>query len=198
MVIDESFRVDTTFPDTDWTTTLAHRISLRPGNQESTPAFWQFGVDISVGGKVGAIGEFFTKKAYSFEAVRESFIPLRGMKVGIVVLFSTAAKPTRNAVVGAGEGHVAIDGEKLAKLYGNPNVPNIYTGTILSTGSNHIEYDLNAFTGCSGAAVFLVLDKHQPDPFNPSDFGKAIAVHAGAHPVSIDRNIGFLLSSVLT
>jgi hypothetical protein len=74
LLIDESLRIDTTFPDINWTNTLAHRISLRPGNQESTPAFWQFGVDISVGGKIGAIGEFFTNKAYSFEAVRKSFI----------------------------------------------------------------------------------------------------------------------------
>jgi hypothetical protein len=120
------------------------------------------------------------------------------MKVGIVVLFSTAGKPTRTTVAGTGEVIVAIDDEKLAKLYGNPNVPNIYTGTIktVGEGSNHIEYDLNAFTGCSGAAVFL-LDKNQPESVDPSDFGKAIAVHSGAHPVALDRNIGFLLSSVL-
>lgn len=93
---------------------------------------------------------------------------------------------------------VAIDEEKLAKLYGKPNVPNIYTGTIkaVGEGSNHIEYDLNTFTGCAGAIVFL-LDKHQPESVDPSDFGKAIAVHAGAHPAAVDRNIGFLLSSVL-
>jgi hypothetical protein len=163
MLIDESFRVDTTFPNINWTNTLAHRIPLHPGNQESTPAFWQFGADICVGGKIGAIGDFFTKEAYSFEAVRKSFIPLCGMKVGIAVLFSTAAKPTRATVAGAGEVYVAIDEEKLAKLYGNPNEPNMYTGTIkaVGEGSNHIEYDLNTFTGCAGAAVFL-LDKHQP------------------------------------
>ena len=78
----------------------------------------------------------------------------------------------------------------LEGIYGRPDAVNIYTGQITLVGEKHIEYDINTFTGCSGAIVFL-LDQGQPDSVDPTDYGKAIAVHSGAHPSLLDRNFGF-------
>jgi len=78
----------------------------------------------------------------------------------------------------------------LAEIYGLPNEVNLYTGKIAHVGEQHIEYDVNTFTGCSGAIVFL-LDKDQPSSVQSCDHGKAIAVHAGSHPFLPNRNFGF-------
>lgn len=74
-------------------------------------------------------------------------------------------------------------------LFGEPRRTNIYTGEIVRVGLHHIECSINSFEGCSGAVVFL-LDKKQPSSVLESDWGCAIAVHAGAHS-RLDRNIAF-------
>jgi len=86
-----------------------------------------------------------------------------------------------------------ISNEQLDEIYGKPNEVNIYTGEITHVGEKHIEYDINSFTSCSGAIVFL-LDKDQPESVDPRlDHGKAVAIHAGAHPFMNARNLGFKL-----
>ena len=57
---------------------------------------------------------------------------------------------------------------------------------------HHIKYDINSFAGCSGAVVFL-LDVNQPGSVREDDHGKAIAIHAGAHPTLVNRNLGLKL-----
>jgi len=69
---------------------------------------------------------------------------------------------------------------------------NIYTGEIKQVRGDYIEYDINTFTGCSGAIVFL-LDHGQPPSVQPCDFGCAVAVQAGSHSISNAGNFGFLL-----
>jgi hypothetical protein len=196
MLLNESHKVRTTFQDTNYSPSFNDRTSLRTEDEESRPANWQFGVDIALGDKIGAVGEFFTKKGHSFATVSKGFQPMKGVKVGIAVLFTPEAKPTRKSIAGVGVSEVDMKEKKIAKVYGHPNVVNIYTGKIKYVGTNHIEYDFNSFTGCSGAVVFL-LDRDQPASVDRSDYGKAVAIHAGGHPVINGRNIGFLLSSVL-
>jgi len=84
--------------------------------------------------------------------------------------------------------------QKIEEIYGTPNSVNIYTGMITYVGKDHIEYTCNAFTGCSGAVVFL-LDQDQPPSVQRSDYGKAVAVHSGSHPFLPARNFGFLVRS---
>jgi hypothetical protein len=74
---------------------------------------------------------------------------------------------------------------------------NIYTGKITNVGKDHIDYNCNTFTGCSGAIVFL-LDLAQPNSVQRCDWGKAVAVHA-VYLIRlfycIARNFGFKIRS---
>lgn len=101
----------------------------------------------------------------------------------MAVYFTNQSKPTSATIVA----EIPEDfGElEIKKYYGEPGRVrvNIYTGDIKYVGPKHIEYSINSFTGCSGAIVFL-LDKDQPASVDASDFGKAVAVHSGAHPLS--------------
>jgi hypothetical protein len=89
-----------------------------------------------------------------------------------------------------------VSEQQLETFFGPPNGVNIYTGEITFVGETHIEYDINSFKGCSGAVVFL-LDKNQPTSVRPLDYGTAVAVHAGAHPTMVNRNVAFKLSEAL-
>jgi hypothetical protein len=193
----ESIKIDTPFPDTNWTMAPADRVSLRTENKESRPGFWKYGVDVSASEKIGCVGEWFTNKNRSFGAVRHGFIPLEGVQVGIAVLFTSDSKPTNKTIAGVGQEEVAMEPEDIENVFGKPGVVNIYTGKIQFVGTNHIEYDINSFTGCSGAVVFLLDGEDQHNSVQKCDHGKAIAIHGGAHPTLTDRNLGFLLSNVL-
>ena len=124
--------------------------------------------------------------------VRPDFKLEEKQKVGIAVVFSKRSKPTPVSVAGSGEDAKKIGTTALERIYGAPNEVNIYTGEITRVYGDHIEYDLNSFTGCSGATVFL-LDRDQPSSVQPCDYGCAVAVHAGSHPVLTSRNIGFIM-----
>jgi hypothetical protein len=87
---------------------------------------------------------------------------------------------------------INVSEQDLASIFGEPGKVIIYTGTVTKVCGDHIEYDINAYTGCSGAIVFL-LDTDQPASVRDVDHGKAIAVHAGAHPTLVNRNLGFIL-----
>lgn len=114
-------------------------------------------------------------------------------KRGIAIKFTEATRPTPRTVAGCGEDEKTISKEELEAIYGQPNKVNIYTGEITHVGEKHIEYDVISFTSCSGAIV-LLLDKGQPESVDPNlDHGKAVAIHAGAHPFVNDRNLGFKL-----
>lgn len=85
---------------------------------------------------------------------------------------------------------------ELLRIYGPPKTAHIYTGKITMVSEHHIEYDINSFEGCSGAVVFLLGLETQPNDSGVThdDVGKAIAVHAGAHPRKI-KNLGFKLKA---
>ena len=186
-------------PDLDWVPKLDDRYDLRAG-VETRPAVLEFGIDISVGSLITNPSDFVTGKNKSFSRVRTDpttkagYEPKKGQKVGMAVWFPDEAKPTTKTVAGALEDEVDITDAQLKAIYGKPGQVNIYTGEILYVGKDFIEYNINSFTGCSGAVVFL-LDVNQPDSVDQSDYGKAIAIHSGAHPVIGDRNVGFLINS---
>jgi len=60
------------------------------------------------------------------------------------------------SVAGSGEDAKKIGAIALERIYGAPNEVNIYTGEITRVRGDHVEYDLNSFTGCSGATVFVI------------------------------------------
>jgi hypothetical protein len=99
----------------------------------------------------------------------------------MAVLFTSVSLPTSKTIGGATTTRASP--EQIAPVFGKPaEEVNIYTGAITFVGANHIEYDMNSFIGCAGAAVFL-LDQDQPDSVKHCDHDNAIAIHAEAHPV---------------
>jgi hypothetical protein len=119
----------------------------------------------------------------------------KGKRLGWLFCFTNQTKPTRATIVGADDGEIpeAFGASEIKKYYGEPGRVNIYTGEIKYVGPKHIEYSINSFTGCAGAIVFL-LDMDQPSSVDQSDWGKAVAIHSGAHPRMSDRNYGFLIN----
>ena len=182
------------FADLDWIPSMTHRIDLWAGiknSMDSRPAPWDYGLDISKGEILDKTEEALTKERHSFVLIRPGFKLEEKQKVGIAVVFARRSKPTPVSVAGPGEGAKNIGEAALKRIYGAPNEVNIYTGEITKVRGDHIEYDVNSFTGCSGAFVFL-LDRNQPPSVQPCDYGCAVAVHAGSHPVLNSRNIGFI------
>jgi hypothetical protein len=179
-------------PDFDWLPTGDDGLELRPGRESRPPAICGSGFDVSVGGLIDSADEPITEQFYSFALVRETFTLEEGQKVGIAVYFNAEAKPRSDTISGRFEVNVPISEQLIELIYGVPNVVNIYTGQITYAGEKHIEYDFNAFKGCAGSIVFL-LDIDQPTSVQECDFGKAVAVHSGAHPGLADRNYGFML-----
>lgn len=186
-------------PDTGWVPGEDDAYDLRAG-LAARPAVFEYGIDVTLGQLVTNPSEFVTGENKSFARVRpdsasqRGFQVMRGQKVGIAVWFPEEAKPNKITVAGAMENEVDISDTKLKAIYGEPGQVNIYTGEIKYVGKDFIEYDINSFTGCSGAVVFL-LDQGQPDSVDPSDYGKAVAIHSGAHPTLSERNVGFLINS---
>ena len=82
--------------------------------------------------------------------------------------------------------------DDVLSVFGSPGNVNVLYWVITLAGDRHIEYDINSFTGCAVAIVFL-LDENQPGSVQEGDYGKAIAVHGGAHPTLTNRNLGFQL-----
>ena len=111
-------------------------------------------------------------------------------------MFDEDSKPSKKTIGGAFEigTEVNISESDIEQIYGQLGKVNVYTGEIIYVGEKHIEYSINAFTGCSGAVVFL-LDRGQPPSVGPSNWGRAIAVHSGAHPTIGDRNYAFFNQS---
>jgi hypothetical protein len=183
------------FADLDWISSGNDRIDLSAGMkgaEGSRAALWDWGFDISIGRVLDKTEEAFTKEGHCFTLVRPDFKLEEGQKVGVAVVFARRTKPTPGSVAGSGENIKRISEEQLVNIYGKPNEVNIYTGEIIKVRGEYIECDVNSFTGCSGAIIFL-LDKQQPQSVQPCDYGCAVAVHAGSHPVLTSRNLGFVL-----
>lgn len=196
-LIGERHVADLAFNDLDWIPSPNNSVPLRTdGKERVRTANWMYGVDISKGNLVARPTQGITSEHSSFALVRETFKLEVGQKIGMAVFFPPKAKPTRKTVASFGVSEVDISEAELERIYGLPDVVNIYTGEITFVGDDHIEYDINTFTSCSGATVFL-LDEGQPPSVQSCDFGKAVAVHAGAHPFLATRNLGFKIRKVL-
>jgi hypothetical protein len=178
------------FDDLNWQPGEADNITLRGDFK------WEYGVDVSFGRKVSQRTDGITNEQTSFELVRPDFQLKRGLKIGIAVYFAEDAAPSNTTISPDSTSLLAYTPNRIQEIFGKPLQPNIYTGTITRAQQEdevHIEYDINTFTGCSGAIVFL-LDKQTPGSgVETRDHGKAIAVHVGRHPGLLDRNFGFVL-----
>jgi hypothetical protein len=173
------------FNDLNWRYDSQSRILLRED------VAWSFGIDISVGKPIESYTDGITSEQVSFQLVRPTFSFEKGQRVGIAVYMKR--KPTLLTARHSVEQPLPnVSDEDLLSVFGSPGNVNIYTGKITLAGDGHIEYDINSFTGCSGAIVFL-LDQNQPGSVQECDHGKAIAVHGGAHPTLTNRNLGFKL-----
>lgn len=178
------------FDDLNWVPSNEDSIVLRELTRGE--AKWSFGLDIAIGDKFSSRMTGVTDEDASFELVRPDFECESEMQVGIVVIF-TIRPNAKTAASNPDFPLTDVDQDKLNKIYGEPNQANLYTGKITTVGTSHIEYDLNSFTSCSGAFVFL-LDRNQPSSVKEEDYGKVIAVHAGSHPSIKNRNFGFMLT----
>lgn len=98
-----------------------------------------------------------------------------------------------NAVKGSDYDNDTVTAADLEKLFGPAGAITIYTGKITFVGDHHIEYSVNSFKGCSGAIVFLLNYDQPEESVKKSDYGKAIAVHAG-FATSLGTNLGFKLN----
>jgi hypothetical protein len=184
--------VDFDSGDLDWLPKLADSIDLR-ASVEARSAVCPWGFDVSVGRLISEPENPATDARLAFTEVRSNFNLKEGQKVGIAVLFSEDSKPKASTIAGAFDFDLPVNEADIRRIYGRSGEVNIYTGKIKYVGVTQIEYDINSFTGCSWAVVFL-LDEHQPeDSVQECDYGKAVAIHAGAHPSQGDRNYGFML-----
>jgi len=149
--------------DLGWKPTREDVYNLRDG-VEGKPTLGHYGLDISVAATpVSDSYSIACKSESSCSRVDDSFTPAKGQKVGMAVVVEEGFKPTKKkTIVGAFETEVELSEAEIEKIYGKPGMVNIYTGEITYVGPQHIEYTINAFTGCAGAIVFL-LDVDQPD-----------------------------------
>jgi hypothetical protein len=182
-------------PDLDWVPSETDHLDPRRGS-EARPSISPWGYDVSVGHLLTNPENSATSAQLSFTMARKNVELRKGQKVGIAVMFNEDSKSTKKTIAGAFEGiyfKLEISVADIERIYGKPEKVNIYTGEIKLVGEMHIEYDINSFTGCSGAVVFL-LDENQPeDSVQQCDWGAAVAIHAGAHPSQGDRNYGFMI-----
>lgn len=123
-----------------------------------------------------------TDRNLSFEAVGSSFEYRIGQKVGMAVYHNCAFDFSNdNVYTHNGWDKNQLSQSNIFRLCGNDYSVSIYTGeiTAVSTDQKAFQHDINTFTGCSGAIVFL-LDKNQDGLVGEHQSGKAIGIHAGA------------------
>mmetsp|Transcript_29125 Transcript_29125/g.44026 ORF Transcript_29125/g.44026 Transcript_29125/m.44026 type:complete len:316 (+) Transcript_29125:163-1110(+) len=172
------------FTDLNWTPTDKNHFILRDKKLKH-PLIWPFGIDISMGEKITSCTQGITSKDASFELAGKAYRFKAGQKIGIAVF--SEHKPT-NVTASYDPKHPSnFSVEQLKQAFGKPNQVNVYTGKIILAGDKHIEHDINSFTGCSGAVIFLLEGENK---------GKAVAIHAGSHPSMRTRNVGFKLVDV--
>jgi hypothetical protein len=189
---DPEVRVHLTFPNLNWIPAHTDRLILR-GAESDNSMICPFGNDIAAGNQIRSYTQGVTSADGSYERVGPSFNYEVGQRIGIAVLSEHA--PTRITASYNPENPSLYHEDTLKRVFGEPNNVNIYTGKILLVGESHVEHDINTFTGCSGAIIFL-LDTEQPSSVTPRDFGTAIAVHAGSHPTLRTRNLAFKISQL--
>jgi hypothetical protein len=174
-----------------WEPTEADSFNLREGG-EARPVFWNYGFDVGLGSVIEEEGNHACTARRSFERVSKDFKFGKRTEGWNGCSFRRGYKPTC-AEIGVEEDAIelaSIGESEIQDFYGGQRQVSIYTGEITDVGPKHIEY-INSFTGCAGAIVFLS-DMEQPVSVEKSNWGKAVAVHAGGHPSLSDQNFGFL------
>ena len=138
------------------------------------PLTWTYGYDIL---KVRIEEERFLRiaksplKPMSFEIVDSDF----PYEVGIRILVPEWEIPTVED--GVLRGREPFEGE-----FENTN---LHTGEITGVGTNHIEHNINTYSGVSGAPVICVDRRPEFEPYRL----KVIAIHGGG-PLGIDSDTG--------
>lgn len=139
-------------------------------------AFFGFGIDITS----SRLPSMKQPRFRAFELVRDGFQYKKELRIGIAVF--------RNFDVLPHHAGVDITLDQFIKAFGpiDDIRKAIYTGMIRDVHENSIEHTINTFEGCSGAIVFLLEGQE-----NPTDDGKAIAVHACS--TRSGKNYAFIL-----
>jgi len=142
-------------------------------------------VDISLGLSIGdqenetydpsMLSNFFIH-AHMNDVVSDGFVCSVCMKVGMLAYAKNG--PDVDEEFGHLPEDLGIDRSIVPNILGSTADVMIFTGEKLYVGDRHVEYNLNSFSGCSGAPVFL-LDKQSPE------YGNVLAVHAGHKPPSV-------------
>lgn len=203
-VLADGFTADIRLPSTGWSKTLNSATELRDG------ITWSNGFDISLGPivneqtaeenwpndpvRAGFLNRLLTTEL-SLDVVDDNFSYDEDLKIGIIVNNPGVDEKAFSEVGGLDGIEVentcatiarGVKETKIAAVCEEKDVVMIYTGQITLNGSQHIEYNINTYKGCSGAIV-IVMDRDHPD------FGKALAVHAG-YKTELRTNLGFKLA----
>lgn len=157
-------------------------IMVRPGTDE-TQALHTEDDDFSFGEKVAARERTITKMPFLFQCAPPSFHLRVGLKIGIAV-FRTFQITHDDAE--------APRSTNMEDFYGADGQSCIYTGAVteISPNGKTFGHNINTYTGCSGAVVFL-LDKDQPEDLDDSLHGLAVGIHTGG--LDDTTNLGFVL-----
>ena len=188
---DENYlRTEMQFPETrpmiidmpDGGCKMTDLLVVRPATDE-THALHTEDDDFSFGKKVTTSEKTITKMPFLFQCAPPSFHLRVGHKIGIAV-FRTFQIAHDDAE--------APRSMAMEQFYGTVGQPCIYTGTVteISANGKTFGHNINTYTGCSGAIVFL-LDKDQPDNFDDSLHGLAVGIHTGG--MDDNNNLGFIL-----
>ena len=137
------------------------------------------------------------------QVVSDKFQYVNGMKICMAV-FSRDGPDVKEEMEGGTTPQIA----KLLQQRSSPTVPGplepnliathcgspsrmehvIFTGKITHVGDGYVEYDMNSFSGCSGAAIFLFEEDHP-------EYLRVIGVHAG-YSAGLKVNIGFMTKGI--
>lgn len=135
------------------------------------------------------------------QVVSDKFQYVKGMKICMAV-FSLDGPDVKEEM----EGGITPQIAKLLQQRSSADVPGplepnliathcgtgmehvIFTGKITHVGDGYIENDMNSFSGCSGAAIFLFEEDHR-------EYLRVIGVHAG-YSAGLKANIGFMTKGI--
>jgi hypothetical protein len=182
-----------TFPNTGWARAENFQdLALRDNET------WSYGLDISLGPNakpdnqadniVGRIIKALLEKVTVNEVVSDEFVYNIGMKIGMAV-YSRSGPSPKEGMDGTSP-LAGLNGVAIQSILGSANECVIFTGQISYVGEHDVEYDMNSFSGCSGAAIVLLESGHP-------ECGKVLAVHSGHKPV-LKTNLGMKVAKVFT
>ena len=162
-------------------------VVLRSRDDENDPITWQYH-DVTKAPKAINPRSRLTLKSLSFELVRDDFEFQPGQKIGMTIYRNFEVTPDD-----AGISPATTTVEELRLIFGQENSVNIYTGQIVNVSQDQqtLEHNINAYRGCSGAVIFLLDQNQNGKGVSDSDYGKAIAIHAGGDELSDGNIINF-------